>query len=82
MANEVVYEIRAKNGTGKWWGYGRVTRNQYGNLQIGMKKNADLIALLEAVPEGGWINLNLFEPRDKAEPRSAKAPELDDSVSW
>ena len=42
MANEIVYEIRAKNKSGKWWGYGRITKNaQYGTLQIGMKKNAD-----------------------------------------
>jgi hypothetical protein len=88
MANEVVYEIRAKNASGKWWGYGRVTKNQYGNLQVGMKKNADLVALFESVPEGGWLNLSLFEPRDQQEPRSAAAksvprePELDDEIPF
>lgn len=86
MTNEIVYEIRAKNKLGKWWGYGRITKNQYGNLQIGMKKNADLIALFESVPEGGWLNLSLFEPRDQQEPRSAAAKsapaELDDNIPW
>lgn len=86
MSNEIIYEIRAKNKLGKWWGYGRITKNQYGNLQIGMKKNADLIALFESVPEGGWLNLSLFEPREQQEPRSASAKsapkELDDSIPW
>lgn len=86
MANEVVYEISAKNKSGKWWGYGRVTRNpQYGSLQIGMKKTPELVALLDSTPAGGWINLSLFEPKGGAAERPKKAaskPELDDEIPF
>ena len=82
--DEIVYEISAKKkGTGKWWGFGRITKSeQYGSLRIGMKKTPELVEMFNDVPAGGYLNFALFEPKDKKEPRSAAAkstpPEADD----
>lgn len=50
---------------GKWWTFGRIKKNQYGNYQLSFK-NTDV--LKKFVNEGGeWLNFSLFEPRDKEE---------------
>lgn len=73
--DEIVYEISSKNkATGKWWGFGRVTKSaQYGSLRIGMRKTPELVALFNEVPAGGYLNFSLFLPKDQKEPRSAAA---------
>jgi hypothetical protein len=81
--DEVVYEISAKKkNTGKWWGFGRVTKSeQYGSLRIGMRKTPELIELFNDTPDGGYLNFSLFEPKDKKEPRSAAAKSVVDDES-
>lgn len=51
--------------TGKQWIAGNVKNGKFGE-QIGMKMSPELRAYLDSVPEGGWLNFNLYEPR-KAE---------------
>jgi hypothetical protein len=86
MSNEIIYEMRGLKSEGKWWGYGRVTKNQKGTLQAGMRKTPDLIALFNSVPEGGYLNFVLSTPFKQNEPRSAAAksvpPELNDEIPF
>jgi hypothetical protein len=70
---------------GKWWTFGRIKKNQYGNYQLSFK-NTD--ALKKFVSEGGeWLNFSLFEPRDKEEGGAPKAQAkpattLDDEIPF
>lgn len=81
------YEIRAKRKDNeKWWGFGRIKKNQYGNYQIGMKKTKELMGYINAIDDGGYINFSLFEPKgDAAEPLQKpkpSVPELDDELPF
>jgi hypothetical protein len=75
------YDIKYKRADiNKWWGAGRLNRSPKGHLQIGMRKTPELVAYIEAVPAGGYINFSLFEPDgDKKTPTAAPA-ELDDEI--
>ena len=56
------YKLSAKNKEGKWWTYGSIKKNQWGNNQASFKVSSleDLIA--QAKAEGKeWVNLSLFE---------------------
>lgn len=55
------YKLSRKNAEGKWWQYGNIKENQWGNNQASFKVSAlkDLIELAEK--EGKeWVNLSLF----------------------
>lgn len=47
--------------TGKPWIAGNMKPGKYGD-QIGMKKTPELKAYLDSVPDGGWINFNVYDP--------------------
>jgi hypothetical protein len=51
-----------KNLQDKWWSYGNLKTNQYGNLQASFKID-NLRALLETAEQQGkeWVNLSCFE---------------------
>lgn len=56
------YTVKFKRvDTGKPWIAGNMKKGKYGP-QIGMKKTVELKAYLDSIPDGGWINLNLYKP--------------------
>ena len=82
------YTVKFKRvDTGKYWIGGNVKEGKYGP-QIGMKKTPELMAYLDSVASGGWINFSLDKPYEQKEPRSAAAKsvpretELDDEIPF
>jgi hypothetical protein len=57
------YNIKTKAADGKFVTIANFKRNQYGNLQIGVKATPELRALLKAIAaeDGSWHNLSVFE---------------------
>ena len=60
------YEIKHKRANGKWWGFGRIQKNKWDNLQLSMKVTPELIELVTS-KQGEWLNFSLFEPREQSE---------------
>ena len=52
--------IKRKMTDGKYFTFGNVKKNQFGNYSLGLKVTPQLIALLQSAKEGEWVNLNLF----------------------
>ncbi len=53
------FKVSAKLGQGKWWTFGTIKKNQWGNLQLSMKNTQQL---KDFVNNGGeWLNFSLFE---------------------
>lgn len=56
------FKVSAKRN-GKWWNFGSIKKNQYGNLQLSFKNTQEL---KEFVNKGGdWLNFSLFEDKPK-----------------
>lgn len=78
------FKLSKKNKEGKWYTYGYISTNQWGNNQASFKLTSlkGLVALAES--EGKeWVNLSLFE-NDKR-PIAKKEPEqqfLNDEVPF
>lgn len=68
------HKVSAKKPDGKWWTFGSLKTNQYGNLQLSFKNTDDFKAFVNG--SGEWINFSLFEDKPKEEPITRKA--LDD----
>jgi hypothetical protein len=65
--------LSMKNKFGKWWTYGKLATNQYGNEQISFKLE-NLKKLVDDAETMGkaWVNLSLFEDdREKPEAKPA-----------
>lgn len=60
-------KLSAKQPNGKWWSYGRLETNKWGNEQVSFKRE-NLVKLLEDT-EGEWINLSLFDDDRKDLPK-------------
>jgi hypothetical protein len=76
------YNIKFKRiDTGKQWIAGNVKEGKYGP-QIGMKKTPELNAYLDSIPDGGWINFNLYKPFDKPKPQQSSGGELNDEIPF
>lgn len=72
------YKLSAKRAdTGKWWTYGLIKKNQYGNMQAGFRVTPELKALISA-NDGKWINFSLFEAEAKKEVTPEAQKQLDD----
>lgn len=74
---------RKKPDTGKWWTYGSLKNNQWGNLQASFKKSA-LQELIDTT-EGDWINLSAFEDtgeKKEFKPVERKADTLDRDIAF
>lgn len=87
MNEDTTYKVSAKRpDTGKYWTYGNLKKNQWGNWSLGMKVTPELIKLLES-KDGGYVNFSLFADDEKREvPTEAKegikklnTPVFDDS---
>ena len=68
------YKLSTKNKSGKWWTYGGIKTNQWGNNQASFKVSAlkELIELAES-KNTEWVNLSLFD--NIAKPATAKPGE-------
>lgn len=67
------FKVSAKlASTSKWWQFGSIKKNQYGNLSLSFKNTQQL---KDFVNNGGeWLNFALFEEEQKQTPHNqAKA---------
>jgi len=68
------YKVSAKRN-GKWWTFGSIKKNQFGNLQLSFKNTPEL---KEFVANGGeWLNLSLFDTDEKKEIAPEAQQQLD-----
>lgn len=51
---------------GKWFTFGNVKVNQFGNLQASLKVTPELISFLNSGKQ--WVNFAMFERDDKDKP--------------
>jgi hypothetical protein len=83
------FKISAKlASTGKFWQFGSIKTNQWGNLQLSMKNTQQL---KDFVNNGGeWLNFSLFEEDKQTPHNQAKQngyqpqakPDLGDEISF
>lgn len=76
-------KLSTKLPTGKWWTWGSIKKNQWGNLQASFKVTPELVALFQE-KQGSWINFSVFEEK---QPDTAKADgyapqQLDDDLPF
>lgn len=84
------YKLSRKNAEKKWWVYGNMRENQWGNQQASFKVSAlkELITLAEN--EGSeWVNLSVFEKKDTKDKdttatfeAAGDSTEIDDSLPY
>lgn len=67
------FKISAKNSSGKWWSYGNLKKNEWGNWNIGIRATAELKEKLNAVEEGGWVNFSCFADDGEQSPATNSA---------
>jgi len=68
------YRVSAKLQTGKWFGFGNIKENKFGNLQLSFKNTQQF---KDFVNEGGeWLNFSLFadDEEKKAMQKATPAP--------
>lgn len=56
--NNMDYKVSKKRGE-KFWQFGTIKKNQWGNLQLSMKNTKELKELVNSGEE--WLNFSLFE---------------------
>ncbi len=58
--------LSTKNPEGKWWTYGRISTNQFGNEQVSFKlDNLKLLVEQAEAMNKEWVNLSIFEKKEK-----------------
>lgn len=90
MNNEYNASIKIND---KWVNFGKISRNQWGNLQLSMRNSAELKQLINGGKE--WLNFSLFEAKPKTKnynnaPSKASKPskvaniaeDLDDEIPF
>jgi len=85
------YKLSTKNKNGKFWQYGSIKKNQWGNNQASFKVSSlkELIELAES-KNSEWVNLSLFDnvpkPADSHTVEKGNAyqpqPNLDDEIPF
>ena len=79
------YNLSRKNEAGKWWSYGSIRKNKWGNNQASFKV-VELKNLIELAEKEGkeWVNLSLFENKGDGgkptAPASNTAPKDDFNI--
>ena len=64
------YNVSKKGGNGKWWTYGKIRLNKFGKYDLGMRVTPELRTLLDATPDGSYLNFSLFpDDRDQKQPK-------------
>jgi hypothetical protein len=56
------YKISRKKPDGKWWGWGSLKRNQYGNLQVSFKNTPEFREMIAQA--GEWLNFSCFDANE------------------
>lgn len=81
------YKLSCKNKNGKYWQYGTIKKNQFGNNQASFKVSA-LKELIELAGDKEWVNLSLFDniPKPADSHTIAKGngfqPDLSDEIEF
>lgn len=73
--------VSAKRANGKWFNFGKLKTNQYGNLQLSFKNTPEFKAFVNG--SGEWINFSLFEdkPKEVDVDTEARLKELKESAT-
>jgi hypothetical protein len=75
------FKVSKKLGDGKWFTFGTVKPNQYGNLTLGLVVTEELRKLMAESANGGWLNFSLFEDDgEKKDVKSAAAGDTNDGT--
>lgn len=85
-------KLSKKNNQGKWWTYGNIKVNQWGNEQASFKLDSLKELVADAEKEGKqWVNLSVFDDSKKQEKKPSQhnidkgngyQKELDDNVPF
>lgn len=59
------FKLSKKNENGKWWSWGSVKTNQYGNNQASFKVTEQFKKLVNDTPTDTWLNFALFKNTEK-----------------
>lgn len=57
------FKVSKKKTDGKWWSWGSIKENQYGNLQLSFKNTPEFKQMINE--SGDWLNFSLFEDKPK-----------------
>jgi hypothetical protein len=76
------YKVSGKRkDTGKWWTFGNIKTNQYGNLQLSFKNTDEFKKFIEA--SGDWLNFSLFpDDEEKKEMQKSTPQTLSDEIPF
>lgn len=81
------YNVSKKLSNGKWWTFGKIKKNKFNNLDLGMRVTTELRELLASTPDGAYLNFSLFaDDRDsqpkREQPQSKPAESQSDEPAW
>lgn len=74
------FKVSRKNAEGKFWQYGNLKKNKFGNYSLGMRATADFKKLVADTTEGEWINFNLF--KDEGKKSEGKPAVVTEEIEW
>lgn len=57
------YNVCKKKENGKWWSFGIVKENPWGNPELSMKVTKELKELVASLEEGKYLNFAMFEDK-------------------
>lgn len=60
------YNLTKKMENGKWFTFGQIRDNKFGNQDCSFKITNEFLDLIEKSKEKGWLNLSCFEAKDEA----------------
>lgn len=76
------YKVCKKNAQGKFWGYGSIKLNKWGNPALSFKVTPELKEIFNSTLDGQWVNFSLFEDDKKEQPQAAANVDLQDEVPF
>lgn len=74
------YTVKRKGEDGKYFSYGNVKKNQFGNYSLGLKVTPELKALVQLAEIKSWLNFSMFDEKPKEQKPSdpQEPPPYDD----
>jgi hypothetical protein len=76
------YTVKFKRvDNGKYWIGGNIKQGKYG-LQAGMKKTPELVAYLNSIADGAWINFSIDKPYEQKQKAEKPDNDMNDSIPW
>ena len=82
------YNLSKKTESGKWFTFGQIRDNKFGNQDCSFKITPEFLDLIEKSKEKGWLNLSCFEAKDevpsaKSETKANNSADvLDDEIPF